>query len=104
DRPIDRHTGRQTGNGDGEGDAGDGQTGLDAFEAAGEMDAEAGGNDAGADDSMLAGQFSADLEYRRGLLFLGAGSRYQWTESADLGGNGQTVDNWLHQVKLGVNF
>lgn len=61
-------------------------------------------NDAGADDSMLAGQFSADLEYRRGRLFVGAGSRYQWTEGADLGDNGQTVDNWLHQVKLGVNF
>lgn len=62
------------------------------------------GNDGGADDSMWAGQFSADVEYRRGLLFVGAGTRYQWTQSGDFDGNEESVDNWLHQVKLGLNF
>lgn len=57
-----------------------------------------------ASDSMWAGQISADLEYRRGRLFVGIGTRYQMTQGADFGAGEEPVDNWLHQVKLGINL
>lgn len=53
--------------------------------------------DSGSDDSMWALQLSADVEYRTGALFIGAGTRYQFTENGD-------ADNLLTQVKVGVNF
>ncbi|WP_018936253.1 hypothetical protein [Thioalkalivibrio sp. ALJ24] len=48
-------------------------------------------------DSMWAFQVGADVEYRHGALFAGAGVRQQFTSGGD-------ADNLLGQVKVGVNF
>ena len=59
----------------------------------------------GVDESVWAFQLGADVEYRRGALYLGAGTRYQLTQEENLGGAvEEDVDNWLTTVKLGVNF
>jgi hypothetical protein len=60
--------------------------------------------DGGKETTLWAAQFSADVEYRRGMLFVGAGTRYQLTEDLHLGGSERGANNWLHQVKVGVNF
>lgn len=50
-------------------------------------------------------QLSADIEYRTGAFFVGAGTRYQFTQSKDFGaGSKQDVNNLLTQIKVGVNF
>jgi len=60
---------------------------------------------AGVDEGMWALQLGADIEYRRGALYLGAGTRYQLTQDEELGNTGEKgVDNGLSTVKVGVNF
>jgi hypothetical protein len=49
-------------------------------------------------------QLGGDLEYRQGALFLGAGARYMWTQDKYVGLSKEGADNWLVQVKAGINF
>jgi hypothetical protein len=44
------------------------------------------------------------VEYRQGALFLGAGARYQFTETETISATEDGVDNWLVQLKAGINF
>lgn len=56
------------------------------------------------DDSVFALQAGTSLHYRSGPLFLGAEARYQWTQSADLGGGSADMDNIRLQGKVGAAF
>ncbi|QEP44601.1 hypothetical protein D5085_16545 [Ectothiorhodospiraceae bacterium BW-2] len=47
-------------------------------------------------------QAGAEVEYRSGALFAGAGVRYQATE--DLENSNDNINNTTAQLKLGVNF
>jgi hypothetical protein len=51
-------------------------------------------------------QASVDVEYRVDEFFVGLGTRYQWSENNELGSSGvsQDIDNWLTQLKIGINF
>jgi len=60
--------------------------------------------DAGEDNNMWTLQLGGDVEYRQGALFLGAGARYQFTQDEELGIDNKGADNWLVQLKVGVNF
>jgi len=56
-------------------------------------------------EGLWAFQLGADLEYRQGRLFLGLGSRYQFTQDKMIGtSNDSGMDNWLTTAKVGVNF
>lgn len=58
----------------------------------------------GESEGMWTLQLGGDLEYRQGALFLGAGARYMWTQDKKIGLNNDGADNWLVQVKAGINF
>jgi hypothetical protein len=60
--------------------------------------------DAGKGPDLWAVQIGADLDYRQGPLFLGVGTRYQWTENGRIGASSIGADNWLTTLKLGVKF
>jgi hypothetical protein len=49
-------------------------------------------------------QASANLNYRSGPLFMGAGVRYQNTEDDALAAGVNGADNWLVNAKIGFNF
>ena len=49
-------------------------------------------------------QMGADIEYREGMFFVGAGTRMMWTQDLDLDVATLSVDNTLTQLKVGVNF
>ena len=58
----------------------------------------------GDESDMWTLQLGGDVEYRQGVMFLGLGARYQWTENESLGIDNEGADNWLVQLKAGVNF
>lgn len=58
----------------------------------------------GAESNMWTFQLGGDVEYRQGAMFLGAGARYQLTENSPLGVGNTGADNWLVQLKAGINF
>lgn len=60
--------------------------------------------DEGDENDMWTLQLGGDVEYRQGALFLGAGARYQFTQDESLGVDNDDADNWLVQLKAGVNF
>jgi hypothetical protein len=60
--------------------------------------------DVGKAENMWTLQLGGDLEYRQGALFLGAGARYMWTQDKYVGLSKEGADNWLVQVKAGINF
>ena len=60
--------------------------------------------DVGEAENMWTLQLGGDLEYRQGALFLGAGARYMFTQDKNIGLNNDGADNWLVQLKAGVNF
>jgi hypothetical protein len=60
--------------------------------------------DVGEENGMWTFQLGGDVEYRQGALFLGAGARYMLTENQSLGIDNRGADNWLVQLKAGVNF
>ena len=61
--------------------------------------------DEGDSSRMWTFQFSGDIEYRQGALFLGAGARYQITQDKEIvPSDDKGVDNLLVQLKAGVNF
>ena len=57
--------------------------------------------DDGTEDNVWTFQVGADVEYRSGAMFVGAGTRYQVTQDFD---DGEDANNLLTTVKLGVNF
>ncbi|MGD8590659.1 MAG: hypothetical protein PVG22_17700 [Chromatiales bacterium] len=60
--------------------------------------------DVGKSDDMWTLQLGGDIEYRQGAFYLGAGARYMWTQDKDIGLTSDGADNWLAQLKMGVNF
>lgn len=57
------------------------------------------------EQGMWSVQLSADIEYRSGAFFVGAGTRYQVTQSKDFGaGTKDDANNLLTQIKVGMNF
>jgi hypothetical protein len=60
--------------------------------------------DVGKSDDMWTLQLGGDIEYRQGAFYLCAGARYMWTQDKDIGLTSDGADNWLAQLKMGVNF
>lgn len=59
----------------------------------------------GKDPNMWTAQLGVDVEYRKGSLYAGFGTRYQWTENETIGPNqNEGVDNLLTSIKVGINF
>jgi hypothetical protein len=59
----------------------------------------------GGNEGLWTLQLGADIEYRTGALFLGLGTRYQFTENERVGFSRDSgMDNWLTTVKVGMNF
>lgn len=59
-------------------------------------------NDNAAD--MASFQVSANVNYRKGAFFLGAGARYQDTLDKEIIPGVKGMDNWLISAKAGLNF
>jgi len=55
-------------------------------------------------DGVFALQGGVSVHYRIDALFLGAETRYQWTEDVDFGRRHDNLDNWRAALKLGFNF
>lgn len=53
---------------------------------------------------MWSAQVGADVEYRSGAFFLGAGIRYQATQNKEIAPGENGASNTLAQIKVGVNF
>lgn len=49
-------------------------------------------------------QVSANLNYRSGHFFFGAGARYQDTRNKEIAPGINGADNWLVSAKAGINF
>jgi len=49
-------------------------------------------------------QVSANLNYRNGPFFFGAGARYQDTRNKEIAPGINGADNWLVSAKVGINF
>ena len=58
----------------------------------------------GSTEGLWSIQASANLNYRSGPLFMGAGVRYQNTEDETLAPGIEGADNWLLSAKVGINF
>jgi hypothetical protein len=58
----------------------------------------------GRTEGLWSVQASANLNYRSGALFMGAGARYQDTRDKTLAAGIRGADNWLVSAKIGVNF
>lgn len=59
----------------------------------------------GGNEGLWTLQLGADIEYRTGALFLGLGTRYQFTENERVGFSRDSgMDNWLTTAKVGMNF
>lgn len=58
----------------------------------------------GPTEGLWSVQASANLNYRSGPLFLGAGARYQDTRDKTLAPGIRGADNWLINAKIGINF
>jgi hypothetical protein len=58
----------------------------------------------GPTEGLWSVQASANLNYRSGPLFLGAGARYQDTQDDTLAPGVKGADNWLINAKAGINF
>ncbi|MFN2309920.1 MAG: hypothetical protein ABR553_09345 [Gammaproteobacteria bacterium] len=58
----------------------------------------------GPTEGLWSVQASANLNYRSGSLFLGAGARYQDTRDKTLAPGVRGADNWLLSAKVGINF
>lgn len=58
----------------------------------------------GPTEGLWSVQASANLNYRNGPLFLGAGARYQDTRDKTLSPGVSGADNWLVSAKVGINF
>jgi hypothetical protein len=54
--------------------------------------------------AMSSIQASANLNYRNGHFFFGAGARYQDTRNKELAIDKSGADNWLLSAKVGINF
>lgn len=62
-------------------------------------------SDVGNDAEVWTFQVGADLDYRNKNLFLGLGTRYMITEEDDIGTRtDQDADNWVVQLRAGLNF
>ena len=61
-------------------------------------------SDPGKDQNVWAFQLGADIEYRYKHLYLGLGTRYQWTQDKELGLANKGADNLLTTAKIGINF
>lgn len=77
-----------------------GNLGIGIGPGLGYIDAEAGSES----DGVFAVQAGASVHYRMGALFLGAETRYQWTQEADFGATQTSLDNWRAAAKVGFNF
>jgi len=53
---------------------------------------------------MASLQASANVNYRNGPFFFGAGARYQDTRNKELVPGTNGADNWLLSAKVGINF
>ena len=49
-------------------------------------------------------QVSANVNYRNGHFFAGAGARYQDTLNKEIVAGVKGMDNWLLSAKVGINF
>jgi len=58
----------------------------------------------GRDADMWAVQAGASVTYTAGHMLVGLESRYQWTESEDVGTGRDGADNWLTMAKVGYRF
>jgi hypothetical protein len=58
----------------------------------------------GPTEGLWSVQASANLNYRSGALFMGAGARYQDTRDKTLAPGVKGADNWLISAKVGFNF
>ena len=58
----------------------------------------------GREAAMSSVQVSANVAYRSGALFFGAGARYQDTRNKELVPGKSGADNWLLMAKVGFNF
>lgn len=56
------------------------------------------------DSDMWTFQLGGDYELRAGPWFLGLGARYQWTQDKTVGPSDSGLDNWLVQLKAGINL
>lgn len=61
-------------------------------------------HDNGSSEGLWSMQASANLNYRRGPVFLGAGARYQDTRDKTVAPGVRGTDNVLLSLKLGVNL
>jgi len=62
-------------------------------------------SDVGNDGEVWTFQVGADVDYRNKNLFLGAGARYMITEEDNIGlSANQSADNWVVQLRAGLNF
>ena len=61
-------------------------------------------SDLGKDKNVWALQLGADIEYRYKRLYLGLGTRYQWTQDKEIGVANKGANNLLTTAKLGFNF
>lgn len=58
----------------------------------------------GREAAMSSIQASANINYRNGHFFAGAGARYQDTRNKELAVGKTGADNWLLTAKVGINF
>jgi hypothetical protein len=58
----------------------------------------------GREAAMSSVQVSANVNYRSGPLFFGAGVRYQDTRNKEIAAGQYGADNWLVSAKVGINF